>query len=328
MQICILYTGGTLGMRPGPDGLAPVPGFLTQTLQAQYPMVQVLEYAPLLDSSDMMPADWNRIASDIASRVGQYDGFVVLHGTDTLAFTASALSFALAGLNKPVVVTGAQHPWEAVNSDAPGNVADAISLAASAALTEVAVVFGGVAYRGNRVRKLDCEKDAAFDSPNARPLGRRFGHGWALGNQSLPLHDNQGAALVNADARIVRLTLAPGFSASWLAQTLLAMPLDGIVLETYGSGNVPGYAELTAAIGQLAARALVVNCTQCVAGAVQMGLYASSKSLLDAGVLNARDMTPEAAIAKLYWVCGQSDNLMERRQLFGQNRAGELSAPD
>ncbi|GGP19562.1 L-asparaginase 1 [Silvimonas iriomotensis] len=314
-------------MRPGPDGLAPVSGFLTSTLQAQYPMVEVVEYAPLLDSSDMTPVDWNRIAGDIASRAAHYDGFVVLHGTDTLAWTASALSFALAGLNKPVVVTGAQHPWEAPDSDAPGNVADAISLAASAALTEVAVVFAGLAYRGNRVRKLDCERDAAFDSPNCPPLAKRFGHGWAFNNLPLPEVAHTGAHQVDAHARIVRLTLAPGFSAAWLAQVLDTATLDGVVLETYGSGNVPGQADLTQAIARLAQRALVVNCTQCVAGAVQMGLYASSKSLLDAGVLNAHDMTPEAAIAKLHWVCAQHANLAARRQLFSKNRAGEFTAP-
>ncbi|MBB5190336.1 L-asparaginase [Silvimonas terrae] len=315
-------------MRPGPDGLAPVPGFLTQTLQARYPMVQVLEYAPLLDSSDMTPADWNRIATDIAQRAEQYDGFVVLHGTDTLAWTAAALSFVLAGLGKPVVVTGAQHPWEAAKSDAPGNVADAIGLAASGALAEVAVVFAGVAYRGNRVRKMDCERDAAFDSPNCPPLGQRFGNGWALNSLPLPQPAHQGLLPVKPGARVVRLTLAPGFSASWLAQSLLVAPLDGVVLETYGSGNVPADAELKAAIEQLARQALVVNCTQCAAGAVQMGLYASSKSLLEAGVLNAHDMTPEAAIAKLYWVCGQTEDLAERRQLFGQNRAGEFDPGD
>ncbi|GGP27525.1 asparaginase [Silvimonas amylolytica] len=325
MQICILYTGGTLGMRPGPDGLAPVPGFLTTTLQAQYPGVEVIEYTPLLDSSDMTPADWNRIAQDMVDRVEQFDGFVVLHGTDTLAWSASALSFVLAGFGKPIVVTGAQHPWEALDSDAPGNVADAISLAASGALAEVAVVFAGVAYRGNRVRKVDCERNAAFNSPNCQPLARRFGHGWAFNNVALPVAKAAAVTAVNADARVVRLTLAPGFSAGWLAQALLVAELDGVVLETYGSGNVPSQADLTDAIAQLAKRALVVNCTQCVSGAVQMGLYASSKTLLEAGVLNAHDMTPEAALAKLHWVCAQTSDLSERRQLFIENRAGELT---
>jgi L-asparaginase len=190
------------------------------------------------------------------------------------------------------------------------------------------VVFAGVAYRGNRVRKLDCERDAAFNSPNSAPLGKRFGHGWALNNLLSPQCTGIGAALVKSDAHIVRLTLAPGFSANWLAETLLTMPLDGVVLETYGSGNVPAYPALTATIGKLATSALVINCTQCVAGAVQMGLYASSKSLLDAGVIDGRDMTPEAAIAKLYWVCGQTDDVADRRRLFSQNRAGEFGAAD
>lgn len=310
-------------MRPGEAGLQPAPGFLSSVLRARYPAVEVMEYSPLLDSSDMGPADWNRIASDIAQHADHYDGFVVLHGTDTLAWTASALSFILAGLPRPVIVTGAQHPWEAQGSDAPGNVEAAIELAMAGIYRGVGVVFAGQLFQGNRVRKTDCEADAAFSSPNLPLAGRRFGSGWALvaGEPVADLY--QGAQLVCADARVVRITLGPGFSAIWAAQALLAQPLDGVVLETYGSGNVPAQPELTRALKALAQSTVVVNCTQCVFGSVQMGLYAASQSLVAAGVLGAGDMTPEAALAKLYWVSGRSKQLAERRQLFMQNIASE-----
>ncbi|WP_283149707.1 asparaginase [Silvimonas soli] len=323
VRICLLYCGGTLGMRPGNAGLEPAPGFLSEVLQASYPAVEVIEYSPLLDSSDMGPADWNRIASDIAQRAGEFDGFVVLHGTDTMAWTSSALSFMLAGLNKPVIVTGAQHPWEEQGSDAPDNVEAAIELVMGGAYRGVGVVFAGQLFQGNRVRKSDCEADAAFSSPNLPVAGRRFGSGWALVGAETTNSSWQGLQLVAADARVVRATLGPGHSSIWLAQSLLAQPLDGVVLETYGSGNVPAHPELTHALEALAQSTVVVNCTQCVFGAVQMGLYASSQSLVAAGVLAAGDMTPEAALAKLYWAAGRTQQLAERRQLFMQNIAGE-----
>lgn len=322
MHICVLYTGGTLGMRVGPHGLAPAPGFLTEQLRARYPDVEVIEYQPLLDSSEMTPHDWNRIGQDISDRLDQADAFVVLHGTDTLAYTASALSFMLAGIDKAVLVTGAQHAWEADNSDAPRNVEAALLLAQSGSFSGVGVIFDGQLLQANRVRKADCEADAAFASPNQAPIALAFGQGWALPAAS-SVGPFNGYQPVNATARIVRLTVTPGFATEWIAEQLAHGQFDGVVLETLGSGNVPSHPALTTALRQLAATTLVVNCTQCWRGRVHMGQYAASQALLDAGVLDAGDMTPEAAVAKLYWIAGQALPLAARRELFLRDIAGE-----
>ena len=325
MQISVLYTGGTLGMRPGPHGLQPAPGFLANVLQQRYGDVEVLEYAPLLDSSDMTPHEWNRIGADISARATEVDGFIVLHGTDTLAYTASALSFMLQGLNKPVVVTGAQHPWEAPGSDAPGNVDSAVLLARSGAYTGVGVVFAGQLMQGNRVRKIDCEADEGFASPNWPALARTFGNGWAIPQGVLQAESVFVFTPVNEDARILRLTITPGFSPDWFARALLQEPLDAVVLDTLGSGNIPSHEAFNAALKQIAATTLVVNCTQCWRGRVHMGQYAASQALVDAGVLDAGDMTPEAAVAKLYWIAGRNLDLAQRRALFLHGVAGEAS---
>lgn len=321
-RILCLYTGGTLGCLPSPQGLAPAPGILHAPISdlasrlADSPQVELLEYPQLLDSSSMGPADWNRIGADIAARHADYDGFVILHGTDTLAYTAAALSFQLEHLAKPVILTGAQHPWFMADSDAPANVSAALEHALGG-WPGVRVAFGGRLLPGARVRKTDADNNQAFSAPN-----------WN-GQWPAPIAPTAPARCIAIDpqARIIGIKLYPGFTGDWLA-TALTEPQQGIVLETYGSGNLPEHAGLIAALEQQArAGAIIVNCTQCLAGHVQQGHYAASSSLQRIRALPAADMTPEAALTKLYYLQATSTTADEIRENFVQNLRGELT-PD
>ena len=296
-RILCLYTGGTIGCRPTPNGLAPAPGILSAPLLAlakdQSIDLCLQEYPKLLDSSSMGPASWNRIGLDIAEQYDDFDAFVVLHGTDTLAYTAAALSFQLENLGKPVVITGSQRPWFAPDSDAPANLAAAFA-AAKSANCGVIVAFGGKLLPGASVRKVDSNADRAFDAPN-------WDGNWP---ESKP-QDALYFTPIDPDCRVVGIKLYPGATYDWLAQAL-TQPLHGLVLETYGSGNLPQHEGLIAALEkQSAAGAIIINCTQCLKGQVQQGRYASSAALARIGALPAGDLTPEAALAKLYWLLAQ-----------------------
>ncbi|MBS1156878.1 MAG: hypothetical protein H6R07_2802 [Proteobacteria bacterium] len=321
-RILCLYTGGTLGCLPSQQGLAPAPGILNTPIAELAahlpgsPRVELLEYPQLLDSSSMGPADWNRIGADIAGHHADYDGFVVLHGTDTLAYTAAALSFQLEHLAKPVIVTGAQRPWFMADSDAPANVSAALEHALGD-WPGVRVAFGGRLLPGARVRKTDADNNQAFSAPN-----------WD-GQWPTPVAPTTPARCFTIDpqARIIGIKLYPGLTGDWLA-TALTQPQQGIVLETYGSGNLPEHAGLIAALEQQArAGAIIVNCTQCLAGHVQQGHYATSSSLQRIRALPAADMTPEAALTKLYYLQATSATANEIRENFVQNLRGELT-PD
>ncbi len=319
-RILCLYTGGTLGCLPTSQGLVPAPGILDDhiaelaTRLADCPKVELLEYPQLLDSSSMGPADWNRIGADIAARHADYDGFVVLHGTDTLAYTAAALSFQLENLTKPVLVTGAQRPWFLADSDAPANVSAALK-SALGGRAGVRVAFGGRLLPGARVRKTDADSDQAFTAPNWS------GHWPDISVTNAPVR----CIPVDPQARIIGIRLYPGFSNDWLAAALAA-PLQSIVLETYGSGNLPDHAGVIAVLEQQAqAGAIIVNCTQCNAGHVQQGHYAASHILQQIHALPAGDMTAEAALTKLYYLQATTNNTEAIRAGFVQNLRGECT---
>ncbi len=319
-RLLCLYTGGTIGCLLTPEGLAPAPGVLGMELaglvrqRCSHLQVELVEYPQLLDSSSMGPAGWNRIAADIATYHEAFDGFVILHGTDTLAYTASALSFQLENLAKPVVLTGSQRPWLAHGSDAPANVAAAL-LCASGGRPGVQVAFGGQLLPGNRSRKTDAEHDLAFSAPN-----------WNGNWPDYP--DNPGPlrnVAVDPGARIVGIKLYPGFSNDWLARALTE-PLQALVLESYGSGNLPDHPGLLSALEKQAdSGTLIINCTQCLAGHVRQGRYASSSTLARMGALPAGDMTPEAALTKLYYLFAQHTSPESVRIGFMKNLRGELT---
>lgn len=317
-RILCLYTGGTIGCQPGDHGLTPAAGALEQPLrelvrqQSIALQLEWLEYPQLLDSSSMGPAQWNRIARDIADRHDEFDGFVVLHGTDTLAYTAAALSFQLENLAKPVLLTGSQRPWRQAGSDAPANVALALKNAAGG-WAGVRVAFSGRLLPGPRVRKSDADHDQAFSAPNWNGIWPEFAA------PTEPLH----CVEIDPDARIAAIKLYPGFTCDWQAAALEA-PLQALVLETFGSGNLPEHAKLLTALErQVRQGALIVNCSQCHAGRVLPGHYATSSPLQALGALPAGDMNIEAVLAKLYYLFAASDSPDAARDGFMCNLRGE-----
>ncbi|MBM3114673.1 asparaginase [Jeongeupia naejangsanensis] len=318
-------------MQPGPAGLAPVPGALTERLQQLAPDADLIEYTPLLDSSAMGPAHWNRIATDIIGRGYEYDGFLVLHGTDTLAWTASALSMLLRGLNKPVLLTGAMRPWFEPGSDAPGNVKAALALLGRPeGFAEVGVVMANQLWRGCRVRKLDCDDDDAFAAPNELPLGRFAAGGWefALARFRLPAKGVSPDVLpVNDAARVLHVQLAPGFSVEWLADALRNAAPDALLLQSFGSGNVPAHPDLLSVLADLAVRIPVVNLSICPRGTARPGLYAAGV-LADGAMLDGGQMTPEAALTKLYAVLREGHGVEARARAFVEDWCGEHGEAD
>ena len=334
-RVLLLHTGGTLGMRRREDGsYAPASGALAAVLatmpelqRAPLPEIELVEFEPLLDSSDMQPSDWQRVADALAERLPAVSGAVVLHGTDTMAYTASALSFMLTGLDRPVVLTGSQIPLVEVRSDARENLVTALLLACSPRLHEVCVYLNGRLLRGNRTTKVSAHGFDAFDSPNLAALAE-VGVEVVWRDELLrPAGAPPLEALRLRSVPVVALRLFPGISGATLRQ-VLRDPVRGMVLETYGSGNAPSRdGDLLAALGEASARGVViVNVTQCLRGAVRMDAYAAGRGLLAAGVVSGGDMTAEAALTKLTVLLSQGQGPEAVASAMARDLAGELSA--
>ena len=330
-RVHILYTGGTIGMKKVGGSYAPVPGYLSERLAAmpeltsgELPDYTLSEYRPLLDSANMSPQVWRRIAADIAASYDDYDGFVVIHGTDTMAYTASALSFMLGGLGKPVILTGSQIPLAEVRSDARENLITSLLLAAHHPVPEVCLYFGGSLLRGNRSTKVSVGGFGAFASPNFPPLGR-VGVEVEL-DESL-LHRSAGPLTVRAfrDVQVAALRLFPGIGAASVRSVV--KPLQALVLETYGAGNAPAAdTELLEVLRAASERGVViVNCTQCLHGSVDMSGYATGGALEAAGVVSGYDLTLEAALTKLLYLFSGDLSVPEVREQMGRSLRGELT---
>lgn len=332
-KIYIAYTGGTIGMQASKNGYIPVAGFLTDTLnkmpefhRPEMPEFTIHEYPHLIDSSDMNPTHWQQIASDIQDNYEQYDGFIILHGTDTMSYTASALSFMLENLEKPVIVTGSQIPLAELRSDGQVNLLNALYIAANYPIPEVSLFFNNKLLRGNRSRKLDADGFDAFDSPNCRPL--------LVAGINIEVIEGRIKEAVNpaplkvADMQsqpIGVITLYPGISADVLKNTL-QQPVNAMILLSYGVGNAP---QNSAILEQLKVaydnNIVIVNCTQCLRGKVNMGGYATGHALQDVGVVSGLDMTPEAALAKLHYLLSRNGNIKDLRRQLSENLRGELT---
>lgn len=337
-RVYVAYTGGTVGMHRTERGYEPLPGYLSGLLSSQAPFhgpgmpeITVQQYDPLLDSSNMVPADWAVIARDIADRAADYDGFLVLHGTDTMAYTASALSFMLEGLDRPVILTGSQIPLSQPRSDAYSNLITALMIIEryGPRLPEVCVYFGGRLLRGNRTKKIDAEEFAAFDSPNLPALGRvgiDFDMDWDLIRPAEP-----GPLRVRpiGEASVAAFRLFPGLEARYLA-SLFAAGIDGLVLECYGAGNAPHRnTEFMRVLRDAAdAGVVIVDVPQPIYGCANLSLYATGRALLDVGVVGGLDMTPEATLAKLSYLFARGHAPSEVRDLVQQDLRGELTVPD
>ena len=332
-HIYIAYTGGTIGMKPSDHGYIPAPGFLSQTLakmpefhRPEMPYFTIHEYAQLMDSSDMSPSDWQRIADDIAVNYERYDGFIILHGTDTMAYTASALSFMFEDLSKPVIVTGSQIPLAELRSDGQVNLLNALYIAANYPIAEVSLFFNNRLLRGNRSRKVDADGFNAFDSPNFPPL-LEAGIDIRLNAGVLATTTKMTVSVSQVQSQPIGLvSLYPGISHEIIKNTLL-QPVKALILLSYGVGNAPQNPALLAQLAYAAQQDIVVlNCTQCLRGKVNMSGYATGNALKEAGVLSGSDMTPEAALSKLHYLLSRHISTAELKRELVKSIRGELSA--
>jgi L-asparaginase len=328
-SVLIIYTGGTMGMVYDKHAKNLVPFDFSQILenvpelsQFQYRLT-VLAFDSLIDSSNMQPAVWFKIAQVIYDNYAEYDGFVVLHGTDTMAYTASALSFLLENLSKPVIFTGAQLPIGAIRNDARRNLLTSLEIAGAkingkAIVPEVCIFFNDALLRGNRSRKVESVHFDAFHSENYPELAKAgiqvyYNQAYILPQ---PTHSDLILHQKMSD-EVAILKLFPGINQKTVHNILHIKGLKGLILETYGSGNAPTadwfIQELKTAIHQ---GIFIYNISQCIGGSVMQGRYSTSQKLLEIGVVGGGDLTTEAGIAKLMFLLAQDiDNQEISRQL-------------
>jgi L-asparaginase len=322
-RVFVFYTGGTIGMapqEPNKPGSPLVPQSLDK-LKAYVPGLDDTgielgfgSFDKPLDSSNVGPRHWKDMAKAIEKEYDNYDGFVILHGTDTMAYTSSALAFMFENLAKPVVITGSQLPISHPRTDARQNFVNAVLIAGwkateLACISEVIVVFADKILRGCRTRKVTSIGWAGFDSPNYPPLGR-IGEHIRINTELLRNTPKLGQRFqVNYDLSedVMDIVLFPGLRASQLEGVLGLKNVKGILLRTFGAGNAPDYADFLDAINNATngrESKTILNVTQCQEGMVEMGLYAASSALLERGVISGLDMTPEAGLTKLMWTMG------------------------
>ena len=332
-RVLIVNTGGTVGMKKTANGYAPAPGFLAEAISAiddmkkpELPEWELYEMSPLLDSSDMTVSEWNKIAEIIYESYEKYDGFVILHGTDTMAYTASALSFILEGLDKPVVITGSQIPLSEIRSDGRDNLITSLLIAADGIASEVCLYFSGRLLRGNRAMKMSSDALVAFKSPNYPPLAE-VGIEIKYNTAAICNFEKGELALRRfSNVPIGVLKVFPGIQFG-LFENIITEKLSGIVLETFGSGNIPGGGgELIPIIkSAFESGSVVAVCSQCPSGRVSLGAYETSSLLKGAGAVSGLDMTTEAAVAKLYYLFSLGIPMGEIKALMEENLRGELT---
>ncbi len=338
-QILLIYTGGTIGMKKDPSDHTLKPFDFSQILKevpelTKFAMkLDSFTFDPLIDSSDVEPGLWQQLAVLIKNRYNDYDGFVILHGTDTMAYSASALSFMLEGLSKPVIFTGSQLPIGEPRTDGKENLVSSVEIAAakirdgSPMVPEVCIFFDSKLLRGNRSTKDNATGFNAFRSPNLPPLAEagieiRY-------NQSLIIRPDRKAELSihnELDTRVAILKVHPGITQQVVSDTLLGSGSRAVIIETYGSGNAISRPWFVETVKEADRRGkILLNVTQCPQGDVNMELYATGKALKNAGVLSGGDVTTESALAKLFFLMGaSSDNQWVKSQLEESLR-GEIS---
>ncbi|MBQ8880035.1 MAG: asparaginase [Clostridia bacterium] len=332
-KVLIIYTGGTIGMCRTENGYAPIDGYLSDAIadiadlkRPEAPLFDLYEMSPLLDSSDITVREWNKIGEVIYNSYDAYDGFVVLHGTDTMAYTASALSFMLEGLSKPVVLTGSQIPLSEIRSDGRDNLVTSLLVAAEGVAREVCLYFSGKLLRGNRSVKMSADRLVAFDSPNYPHLAD-VGISIIYNRSALASPDDKPFRLQRlSEIPIGVLKVFPGIQFS-LFETIMTEKLSGIVLETFGAGNIPSYGgELIPMISKaFKGGAVVAVCSQCPSGTVTLGAYETSSQLKRAGAVSAFDMTTEAAVTKLSYLFSLDISKEKIKALMEESLRGELT---
>ena len=337
-SVLIIYTGGTIGMvqRPHTDTLAPVKfdqilDEVPELKKFNY-RIETIIFNPPLDSSNITPAIWVKIAKTIKSHYNQFDGFVVLHGTDTMAYTASALSYMFVNLTKPIIFTGSQLPVGMLRTDGKENLITSVEIAAaremdSSLVPEVCIYFDFKLFRGNRTVKRNADLFNAFQSVNYPELAVA-GVNITFKKEFIQYSSLSGPVKIKTgfDDHVVILKMFPGINRDVFKSVLSIQGLKGVVLETFGSGNVPTSKWLTGDIKQAIKEGIVIlNVTQCQGGCVLMGQYETSLELLKAGVISGKDLTTEAAITKLMFLLGQGFSADKVKKLLNKNLRGEIT---
>ena len=325
-HILLLTTGGTIACRPGEEGLEPQNADILQRqiqeLRSYYDIS--VQDVMCLDSSNMQPEDWQYIARQIFENKDSYDGIVVSHGTDTMAYTASAVTFMLPGLDKCVVFTGSQLPLEDTLSDAPDNLRTAFAMAASGH-SGVFVAFDRKVMLGCRAVKVRASDFSAFESVNARYTALVSHRGLEVDPQALPVRRGQPQLCSDVSSNVFLLKLTPGL-ATEIFDALIDLGYKGIVIEAFGLGGInvlgQGLSGIRRAVN---AGVSVVVTTQCLYDSSDLQVYQVGNRLLEMGVIQGRDMTSEAAMTKLMWALGQGMNPQQVRDLFAQSLAGEIT---
>ena len=337
-SVLLIYTGGTIGMKedPGNQTLRP---FDFSSLMEEVPelrkfalRIDSYTFDPLIDSSDIEPSMWQKLAEIIRDNYNSYDGFVVLHGTDTMAYSASALSFMLENLSKPVIFTGSQLPIGRPRTDGKENLISAVEIASarepdgSPTVPEVCIYFNSLLLRGNRCTKVDATGFEAFRSPNLPPLAEagidiRY-------NRDIIRRTPPGPFRIHTklDTSVSILKVHPGITRQVVEDILLGSRTRAVIIESYGCGNAPSSDWFIDIVREAGARGKILyNVTQCIRGLVNMDLYATGRTLKDAGVLGGKDITTESALGKLFFLMGNSDDNESVKAYLEYDLRGEMS---
>ena len=339
-SILLIYTGGTIGMKVDPTLQALTPFDFKQILE-EVPELRKFAYRidswtfdPLIDSSDGEPSLGIAQAGLIEEKNEDYDGFVILHGTDTMAYSASALSFMIENLSKPVIFTGSQLPIGMPRTDGKENLISAVEIAAAkdaeghALVPEVCICFDNILMRGNRTCKMNSDNFRAFRSENLPPLAEA---GISIRYDSniirRPASWDEGPTFRKTlDTRVAILKMHPGITPQIVRDIMCSPDTRAVIIETYGAGNAPSkewFLEIVQAAASMGK--VILNVTQCIAGSVNMDIYATGKCLKDAGVVSGYDSTTESALAKLFYLLGNFRDNEEEKRMLEEDLRGEIS---
>jgi len=337
-HILLIYTGGTIGMTQDFETGVLKP-FNFDKLLVQIPelkhlncTIDIISFKKIIDSSNMNPRYWVEITEIIEKNYEKFDGFVVLHGSDTMSYTASAISFMFENLSKPVIFTGSQLPIGYLRTDAKENLITSIEIAAAQkrgkpVVTEVCLYFEYKLYRANRTTKISSQHFNAFTSPNYPALGESGVH--LEINETVLLNKRRFKKIKvrkKLEENIVLLKLFPGITEKIVRSVLEIEGLKGVVLETYGSGNAPTDKWFIDVLRTALKKGVkIINVTQCVEGAVMLGHYETSEQLQKMGIISGKDITTEAALAKLMYLLGQKISNPEFKKVFETNLRGEIT---
>ncbi|MCH2232708.1 MAG: asparaginase [Crocinitomicaceae bacterium] len=335
-NVLLIYTGGTIGMVNDPETGALIP-FNFEHLYENVPELRQFDYTinvasidEPIDSSEMQPSNWAAIAKTIFDKYTHYDGFVILHGSDTMAYTASALSYMLQGIRKPIILTGSQLPIGQIRTDGKENLITAVEIAGmkdldgNAILQEVAIYFEYRLYRGNRTSKVSANHFEAFQSGNYPNLAEAGVNIFFQPEYLFRTELSAPTLVTEMDNAVAVIRLFPGINIEHYASIFEST--KGIVIESFGAGNAPSNKSLEKALSDYTAKGgLLLNVTQCSSGSVSLGKYETNEIFTRVGAVNGKDLTTEAAVTKLMFVLAQNIDIELKKEILEKNLCGELS---